>query len=127
MRLLVVAAGVATALLALAAPADAHAAVSSPGARPGAEAALTFQVPAESDTFKAIQIYRDGSQVHRTDVPAPGSAAEPEHPAPTLVVANPVAMPHSGNSQTASMAPASIALAVVVVALCVAVLRRRTT
>ena len=123
MRLLVVAAGVATALLALAAPADAHAAVSSPGA----EAALTFQVPAESDTFKAIQIYRDGSQVHRTDVPAPGSAAEPEHPAPTLVVANPAAMPHSGNSQTASVVLASIALAVAVVALCVAVLRRRTT
>ena len=127
MRLLVVAAGLATALLALAAPAYAHVTVSSPDARPGAEAVLTFQVPARSDTFKAMQIYSDGSQVHRTDVPAPGSTAEREHPAPTLVVANPVAMPHSGNSQTASVILASIALAVAVVALCVAVLRRRTT
>jgi uncharacterized protein len=80
-------------------------------------------------TFKAIQVYSDGSQVHWTDVPAPGSTVEPEHPAPTLklAVANPPASTHSGSSQTGSVVLASVALAVAVVALAVAILRRRTT
>jgi uncharacterized protein len=35
-------------------------------------------------TFKAIQSYSDGKEVDWTEVPAQGSTAEPEHPAPTL-------------------------------------------
>jgi uncharacterized protein YcnI len=38
-------------------------------------------------TFKAIQVFSDGKDVDRIDVPAPGSTAEPEHPAPTLKLA----------------------------------------
>ena len=149
MRLPVVAAGVVAAWLALAAPAYAHVTASSPDATQGGEAVLTDTAataikPGEFDefvvsagplpkaatiTFKAIQVYSDGSQVHWTDVPAPGSTVEPEHPAPTLklAVANPPASTHSGSSQTGSVVLASVALAVAVVALAVAILRRRTT
>ncbi|MFL6163479.1 MAG: YcnI family protein [Jatrophihabitantaceae bacterium] len=42
---------------------------------------------ATSLTFKAIQTYSDGSTVSWIEVPAPGSASEPEHPAPTLQLA----------------------------------------
>jgi uncharacterized protein YcnI len=52
---------------------------------------------ANSLTFKAIQLYSDGSTVSWIDQPAPGSTAEPEHPAPTL------ALP----AAAASTAPAS--------------------
>lgn len=38
-------------------------------------------------TFKAIQTYSDGSQVAWIETPAPGSSAEPEHPAPVLSLA----------------------------------------
>jgi uncharacterized protein YcnI len=37
-------------------------------------------------TFKAIQIYSDKSVVSWIDQAAPGSTAEPEHPAPTLTL-----------------------------------------
>jgi periplasmic copper chaperone A len=84
---------------------------------------------ADTVTFKAIQVYSDGSQVNWTDVPAPGSTAEPEHPAPTLklAVANPGPSRRGGSSQTGSVVLASIALAVAIVALGVAVVRRRRT
>lgn len=77
----------------------------------------------------AIQVHSDGSEVHRTDVPARGSAVEPERPAPTLKLAlgNPPASMRSGSSQTGSVVLASIALVVAVVALGVAVPRRRRT
>ena len=38
-------------------------------------------------TFKAIQGYSDGSSVAWIDEAAPGSSAEPDHPAPTLALA----------------------------------------
>jgi uncharacterized protein YcnI len=38
-------------------------------------------------TFKAIQIYSDGTQVAWIEQPAPGSGAEPEHPAPNIEAA----------------------------------------
>ena len=38
-------------------------------------------------TFKAIQSYSDGKQVSWIEVPAPGSTAEPEHPAPSVTLA----------------------------------------
>lgn len=34
--------------------------------------------------FKAIQVYSNGQQLDWTELPAPGSTAEPDHPAPTL-------------------------------------------
>lgn len=38
-------------------------------------------------TFKAIQVYSDRKQVAWIEVPAAGSTAEPDHPAPTLTLA----------------------------------------
>jgi uncharacterized protein len=68
-----------------------------------------FQVSAgplpklSSVTFKAIQSYSDGSQVNWTDVPAPGSTAEPDHPAPALRLAGATA-PSGAVTVTASPA-----------------------
>lgn len=42
---------------------------------------------AASMTFKAIQTYSDKSVVSWIEEPAPGSSAEPDHPAPTLQLA----------------------------------------
>jgi uncharacterized protein len=38
-------------------------------------------------TFKAVQLYSDGSTVSWIEEPAPGSSTEPEHPAPVLALA----------------------------------------
>jgi uncharacterized protein len=51
-------------------------------------------------TFKAIQSYSDGSSVSWIEQPAPGSSAEPEHPAPVLQLA-------AGPSSTSAGASAS--------------------
>ena len=40
-------------------------------------------------TFKAVQQFSDGSTVSWIEQPAPGSDAEPEHPAPVLTLAGP--------------------------------------
>jgi uncharacterized protein len=54
----------------------------------GAFTLIAGQLPdVASVTFKAIQLYSDGTRVAWTDVAAPGSDAEPEHPAPTLQLA----------------------------------------
>lgn len=55
---------------------------------------------ADSMTFKVIQSYSDGSQVAWIEVPAPGSSAEPEHPAPVLKLS-----PASSGSQSSSGGP----------------------
>ena len=48
---------------------------------------IAGQLPeAKSLTFKAIQTYSDGSSVSWIEEPAPGSTAEPEHPAPVLTL-----------------------------------------
>ena len=212
MRRPVIVAGVAAALLAVAAPAYAHVTVNSPGATAGGYAVLTFRVPTESDTasttalavqlptdtpfasvsvqphpgwsfttkntklatpiktddgdeiteavteidwkadnaasaikpgefdqfnvsagplpqaaaitFKAIQTYSDGKQVDWTEVPAPGSTAEPEHPAPTLkltaattVTNDPAPKAAKSDSQTGAMVLGGIALGLAVVGL----------
>jgi uncharacterized protein YcnI len=53
-------------------------------------------------TFKAIQSYSDGSSVSWIEQAAPGSSAEPEHPAPVLQLAaassSPAAVGHSSSS-----------------------------
>lgn len=48
---------------------------------------LAGQLPDTSAlTFKAIQTYSDSTSVSWIEVPAPGSTAEPEHPAPVLTL-----------------------------------------
>jgi len=56
-------------------------------------------------TFKAIQHYSDGKDVAWIDVPAPGSSAEPEHPAPVLSLG--AAAVDSSDNPTASKGPSS--------------------
>ncbi|HEX4726182.1 MAG TPA: YcnI family protein [Jatrophihabitans sp.] len=51
-------------------------------------------------TFKAIQSYSDGSSVSWIEQAAPGSSAEPEHPAPVLQLA-------AASSPTGASAPIS--------------------
>lgn len=62
----------------------------SQGIAPGQFDEFTFiagQLPdAKSLTFKAVQSYSDGSTVSWIEEPAPGSTAEPEHPAPVLTL-----------------------------------------
>lgn len=61
-------------------------------------------------TFKAIQSYSDGSSVSWIEQAAPGSSAEPEHPAPVLQLAagssapasTPVSQPSSSSSGKAT-------------------------
>ncbi len=91
-------------------------------------------------SFKAIQVYSDGSTVNWTDVPAPGSTAEPPHPAPTLTLAlaaspSPAAVgstsrqsagdSKSGDDSTLPLVLASVALAVAVLAAGLALFTRR--
>ena len=62
------------------------------GVKPGFFGAFTIiggKLPdgVTSLVFKAIQTYSDGKQVAWIEQPAPGSNAEPEHPAPTLQLA----------------------------------------
>ena len=59
---------------------------------------------ADSMTFKVIQSYSDGSQVAWIEVPAPGSSAEPEHPAPVLKLS-----PASSGSQSSAEGPVATA------------------
>jgi uncharacterized protein YcnI len=75
---------------------------------------IAGQLPeAKSLTFKAIQAYSDGSSVSWIEEPAPGSSAEPEHPAPVLTLgAGSSSEPGSSGSASAtasSAAPSSAA------------------
>ncbi|HST48057.1 YcnI family protein [Jatrophihabitans sp.] len=62
-----------------------------PGIAPGQFDEFSFiagQLPdAKTLTFKAVQAYSDGSTTSWIEEPAPGSSAEPEHPAPVLTLA----------------------------------------
>lgn len=70
---------------------DWKASAGNQGIAPGQFDQFTFiagQLPdATSLTFKAVQDYSDGSTVSWIEEPAPGSSAEPEHPAPVLTLA----------------------------------------
>jgi periplasmic copper chaperone A len=65
------------------------------GIGPGEFGAFTIiagQLPdAPSLTFKALQRYEDGTITRWIEVPAPGSTAEPENPAPVLDLPSPTA------------------------------------
>ncbi len=96
---------------------------------------LVGQLPdTGSLTFKAIQTYSDGSTVDWIETPAPGSSAEPEHPAPTLTLTGDAAAagsadpaPSKGTSTTLPTVLAVVALVLGVLALGAAgvALRRR--
>jgi periplasmic copper chaperone A len=81
-------------------------AASGQGLKPGEFGAFTIiagQLPdASSLTFKAIQLYSDGSQVDWTQTEAPGSTADLDNPAQVLTLA-----PAASGSGGASSAPAS--------------------
>ena len=82
-------------------------------------------------TFKAIQTYSDRSVVSWIETPAPGSSAQPEHPAPTLTLASgqvaaPATSSHSASS-TAATVLAIIALVVAAAALGLGIVTRART
>ena len=82
-------------------------------------------------TFKAVQIYSDGSRTSWTEMPAPGSTAEPEHPAPSLDLAPaptaPAAKSSASSSQTGAVILGSVALAVAVAAGALTFVRTRVS
>jgi uncharacterized protein len=81
-------------------------------------------------TFKAIQLYSDGSQVAWTQTQAPGSTAQLVHPAPVLTLAAaPASRPatSSGSHDAAAVALAIAALVTAAAALGVTVVTRART
>jgi periplasmic copper chaperone A len=88
---------------------------------------IAGQLPDMSSiTFKAIQQYSDGTTVSWIETPAPGSNAEPEHPAPvlTLPVASAASTTKSSSSDTAPVILSIVALVVAAAALGLAVVTR---
>ncbi len=67
-------------------------------------------------TFKAIQGYSDGTTVSWTDVEAPGSKAELQHPAPVLTLADATSSASGGSSDTSAIILSIIALVIAVAA-----------
>ena len=116
----------------------------SGGLKPGEYGEFTIiagQLPkARTLTFKAIQTYSDGSVVRWIETPAPGSTAEPEHPAPVLQLAGSTAAAASsptaavtaqassahsdGDSNTGPVVLSIIALVIAAAALGLAVVSR---
>jgi periplasmic copper chaperone A len=76
------------------------------GIHPGEFGAFTIiagQLPdAPTLTFKAIQVYRDGTEARWIETAAPGSDTEPQDPAPVLSLA-----PATAAASTASAEPAA--------------------
>ncbi len=77
-------------------------------------------------TFKAIQTYSDGTVVSWIQVPAPGSSAEPDHPAPvlTLKAATTTETSSKSSSDTTALVIAIIALVLGAAALGLAIIGR---
>jgi uncharacterized protein len=100
------------------------------GLKPGEFGEFTIiagQLPnVDALTFKALQRYADGSVVSWIQVPAPGSSAEPQFPAPTLELTGAAAKPASsgGSSNTGPTVLSIIALVVAAGALGLAVVSR---
>jgi uncharacterized protein YcnI len=73
---------------------------------------IAGQLPqAKSLTFKAIQTYSDGKSVSWIETPAPGSSAEPEHPAPVLTLGAGSSSEPGSAGASASAAPGQAAAA----------------
>jgi uncharacterized protein YcnI len=87
---------------------------------PGAFAEFTIiagQLPdADSLTFRAIQTYSDNSTVSWTDVEAPGSTADLDHPAPVLSLVAASSGDGGGSSDTGAVILSIVALVVAVAA-----------
>jgi uncharacterized protein YcnI len=76
----------------------------------GAFTIIAGQLPdASSLTFKAIQLYSDGSQVDWTQTEAPGSTADLDNPAPVLALAPASGASAAAPSATTSPAPTAAA------------------
>ncbi len=58
-------------------------------------------------TFRAVQSYSDGTVVSWIEVPAAGSSAEPEHPAPSVTLAPAAGATGSGTAATTATAASS--------------------
>lgn len=69
-------------------------------------------------TFKAIQTYSDNSVVSWTEVEAPGSNADLDHPAPVLEL--PVAAPGSTGNSSSSTGPTILSIIALVIAVAAA-------
>ncbi len=95
---------------------------------------LAGQLPKTSSlTFRAVQTYSDHSVVRWIETPAPGSSAEPEHPAPTLTLAAasgssakaaPAAKPSAAPGNTGPVVLSIVALVLAAAALGLAVVNR---
>jgi uncharacterized protein YcnI len=102
------------------------------GLKPGEFGAFTIiagQLPdVDALTFKALQRYSDGSVVSWIQVPAPGSSAQPDFPAPTLQLTAAAdgtkSSTASGSSNTGPVVLSIIALVVAAGALGLAVVAR---
>jgi uncharacterized protein len=78
---------------------------------------IAGQLPdAPSLTFKAIQGYSDGTTVSWTEVEAPGSTADLEHPAPVLTLAKADASSGGGGSNDTGATILSIVALVIALA-----------
>jgi uncharacterized protein YcnI len=79
---------------------------------------LAGQLPdAPSITFKAIQQYSDGSSVNWIETAAPGSSAEPEHPAPVLnLSSSDGGIFYGGAKSSSNTAPIILSIVALVVA-----------
>ena len=103
---------------------------------------IAGQLPtAKSLTFPAIQTYSDGSIVSWTQVAAPGSSVEPDHPAPVLDLAdsgsgdgpnNAPTVAASSKSSSSGTATAGLVLAIIGIvlgggALALTLTRRRSS
>jgi uncharacterized protein YcnI len=79
--------------------------------------------------FRALQTYANGDVVRWTETAAPGSNAEPEHPAPTLDLtadtAGGTSSSSSSSSNTVPLVLSIVALVLALAALALAVARRR--
>jgi uncharacterized protein YcnI len=97
--------------------ADNNAAAITPGEF-GEFTIIAGQLPdADSLTFKALQTYSDGTVVSWTDVEAPGSTADLDHPAPVLELAAAAASgPGGDSSNTAPIILSIVALVIAVAA-----------
>ncbi len=78
-------------------------------------------------TFKAIQTYSDGSEVDWIELPAAGSNAEPDHPAPVLTLAASAttdSSSSSGGSDTGAIILSIVALVLAAAALGLVIITR---
>jgi periplasmic copper chaperone A len=88
---------------------------------------IAGQLPdAPSLTFKAIQTYSDGTVVSWTDVEAPGSTADLDHPAPVLTLPKAAASTGGGSSDTGAVILSIVALVIAAAAAGYAFVSRAT-